>query len=169
MAVEPASLSQAQSVRRLSRREPYPRRRRRIRQSRRQRDKLLSRIDLHPRNTSRGVGAPRPANNFGFGHGSETRNSCTWRARPDQPLRPVSIAPHVRPAGLPAGVIAERLGVQPSAPSFHLATRPCRPDHSALPEPAAHLIGLRVRRFNDGFGSRAVKLRVSICSPNCPR
>jgi DNA-binding transcriptional ArsR family regulator len=29
--------------------------------------------------------------------------------------------PHVRPEGLPAGVIAERLGVQPSSPSFHLA------------------------------------------------
>jgi hypothetical protein len=27
----------------------------------------------------------------------------------------------VRPEGLPAGVIAERLGVQPSSPSFHLA------------------------------------------------
>jgi DNA-binding transcriptional ArsR family regulator len=27
----------------------------------------------------------------------------------------------VRPEGLPAGVIAERLGVQPSSPSFHLS------------------------------------------------
>jgi DNA-binding transcriptional ArsR family regulator len=38
-----------------------------------------------------------------------------------QPLRPVSVTSHVRPEGLPAGVIAERLGVQPSSPSFHLA------------------------------------------------
>src|SRR5271169_4694347 len=122
MAVEPASLSQAQSVRRLSRREPCPRRRRRIRHSRRQPDKFLSRIDLHPPKASRGVSV-RSARltNFGLGHGSETRNSCTWRARPGRPLRPVSVAPHVPPEGLPAGVIGERLGVQPSSPSFHLA------------------------------------------------
>ena len=68
-------------------------------------------ISILPRQPRR-VGTPRPANNFGLGHGSETRNSCTGRARPGQPLKPVSVAPHVRPEGLPTGVIAERLGVQ---------------------------------------------------------
>ena len=51
MAVEPASLSQAQSVRRLSRREPYPGRRRRIRQ----RDKFLGEVDLDLPTACRGV------------------------------------------------------------------------------------------------------------------
>src|ERR1700739_4124362 len=60
MAIEPAFLSQAQSVRRLSRREPSPRRGRRSRHSRRQPDKFLSRIDLHPPKASRGVSV-RPA------------------------------------------------------------------------------------------------------------
>src|SRR5271169_426844 len=58
MAVEPASLSQAQSVCRISRREPCPRRGRRSKQTRRRRDKFLSRIDLHPATATPGVSVP---------------------------------------------------------------------------------------------------------------
>jgi len=60
-----------------------------------------------------------PANNFGLGHGSETRNSCTWRA-PVRRLDLFRLLLQVRPEGMPAGAIAERLGGQPSLPSFHL-------------------------------------------------
>src|ERR1700730_7409096 len=66
MAVEPASLSQAQSVRRLSRREPYPRRRRRIRQ----RDKFLGEVDLDLPTACRG--GPSPSDTVI----SEHRNPC---------------------------------------------------------------------------------------------
>src|SRR5689334_9527152 len=60
MAVEPASRSQAPSVCRLSRGEPCPRRRRRSRQSRRQPDKLLSRIESSSsRGQRRRIGSPR--------------------------------------------------------------------------------------------------------------
>ena len=46
------------------------------------------------------------------------------------------------PAGLRAGVIAERLGVQSSSLSFHLAAaRPRGSDYPAPPEPAADLFG----------------------------
>src|SRR6202022_3446507 len=66
MAVEPASLSQAQSVRRLSRREPYPGRRRRIRQ----RDKFLGEVDLDLPTACRG--GPSPSDTVI----SEHRNPC---------------------------------------------------------------------------------------------
>src|SRR5271170_5838853 len=78
MAVEPASRSQAQSVRRLSRREPSSRRRRRNRLNRRQPDKFLSDQRRH-------IGAPRPANNFGLGHGSGGKQTGPRQVSSRQP------------------------------------------------------------------------------------
>src|SRR6202045_1309931 len=66
MPVEPASLSQAQSVRRLSRRAPCPGRRRRIRQ----RDKFLGEVDLDLPTACRG--GPSPSDTVI----SEHRNPC---------------------------------------------------------------------------------------------
>jgi hypothetical protein len=54
--------------------------------------------------------------------------SPPWKA--NQTPQAVSVASHVRPEGLPAGVIAKRLGVQPSSISPQLVhadliTHPC--------------------------------------------
>ena len=56
------------------------------------------------------------------------------------------------PAGLAAGVIAERLGVQPSSLSFHLAQLVhAGADHATAPEPAPDLFG-RIRRDERAVG-----------------